>query len=241
MIDQHPEPQHAGESNPTVGYCRKCGKSLTAETLRQAHGTIYCAEHVPAQAAASTPPPLNDPYPSPYASTPGATVSGAGAVPSPDISPGLAFMLGLIPGVGAIYNGQYGKGLIHALITGTLITFANQSDHAEPVFAMMLTAFFFYMAFEAYHTARKRRDGLPVDEFSSLLNLRGNTSMAGPLILIAIGLLFLLNNLDLIPIRQLVRWWPLGLILIGCYMLFARVSRGNSAPPAPPFSGEVRS
>ena len=30
------------------------------------------------------------------------------------------------------------------------------------------------MAFEAYHTARKRRMGEPVDEYSSLLNLRGS-------------------------------------------------------------------
>ena len=33
----------------------------------------------------------------------------------PDISPGLAFFLGWIPGVGAIYNGQYAKGLVHAV------------------------------------------------------------------------------------------------------------------------------
>ena len=34
------------------------------------------------------------------------------------LAPGLAFALGFIPGVGAIYNGQYLKGLVHALIFG---------------------------------------------------------------------------------------------------------------------------
>ena len=29
----------------------------------------------------------------------------------PGASPGLAFLLGFIPGVGAIYNGQYVKGI----------------------------------------------------------------------------------------------------------------------------------
>ena len=33
----------------------------------------------------------------------------------------------------------------------------------------MLAAFWAYMAFEAYHTARKRQLGQPVDEFSSLV------------------------------------------------------------------------
>jgi len=33
-----------------------------------------------------------------------------------DVSPGLALFLGLIPGVGAIYNGQYAKGMVHAII-----------------------------------------------------------------------------------------------------------------------------
>ncbi len=30
-----------------VGYCRACGKPLDANTVRTAHGTIYCEEHVP--------------------------------------------------------------------------------------------------------------------------------------------------------------------------------------------------
>ena len=38
---------------------------------------------------------------------------------------------------------------------------------------MIIAWWMFYMAFEAYHTARKRRIGEPVDEYSSMLNLRG--------------------------------------------------------------------
>ena len=44
-------------------------------------------------------------------------------------SPGFAFVLGLIPGVGAIYNGQYLKGLVHAIIFGLLISLANAVEH----------------------------------------------------------------------------------------------------------------
>src|ERR1019366_7316784 len=38
-----------------------------------------------------------------------------------DVSPGLALFLGMIPGVGAIYNGQYAKGMVHAIIWGVLM------------------------------------------------------------------------------------------------------------------------
>ena len=31
-------------------------------------------------------------------------------------------LLGLIPGVGAIYNGQYAKGLVHAVVFGLLVS-----------------------------------------------------------------------------------------------------------------------
>jgi len=42
-----------------------------------------------------------------------------------DVSPGLAFFLGWIPGVGAIYNGQYAKGLVHAVLWGVLVSLTN--------------------------------------------------------------------------------------------------------------------
>ena len=42
---------------------------------------------------------------------------------------------------------------------------------------MSVVAWMAYMAFEAYHTARKRRMGEPVDEYSSLINLRGRRDL----------------------------------------------------------------
>src|SRR5690242_18617927 len=84
-----------------------------------------------------------------------------------DVSPGLALFLGMIPGVGAIYNGQYAKGMLHAIIWGVLMSIANsRAAHGlEPVFVISVMAWMAYMAFEAYHTARKRRLGEPVDEY----------------------------------------------------------------------------
>jgi hypothetical protein len=208
-----------------VGYCRACGKALEAASARQALGSLYCEEHAPAAA----------PEPgSPYAAPP-----PAAPIPNPNVSPGLAFILGLIPGVGAIYNGQYGKGIIHVVIAGLLLSMldASHSTGLEPLLGMTLTAFWFYMAFEAFHTAKRRQLGQPVDEFSSLIPIRGQNaaSAAAPVALIVLGVIFLLNNLGWFYIRDLLRYWPVLLIVLGAYMLYARISGDGRVTP----SGEV--
>jgi hypothetical protein len=207
-----------------IAYCRSCGKPLCETCRRTADGIIYCDEHAPVVAA--PPPPAAEPTYSPYTAPAPPPVA---PMPDSGASPGLAFLLGLIPGVGAIYNGQYVKGLVHVIILGLLISIINNGDAAggmEPLFGMMIGIWVFYMAFEAYHTAKKRQLGQPVDEFSSLISLRGHHSQfpVAPAILIAIGLLFLLNNLEIIRMSQIIRYWPIALIGLGVYMLYERLS-----------------
>jgi TM2 domain-containing membrane protein YozV len=152
----------------------------------------------------------------------------------PDLSasPGLAFILGFIPGVGAIYNGQYAKGLIHVLILGALISIASSgvSEDVAPLIGISIAAWFFYMAFEAYHTAKRRQLGLVVDEFSSIMPLRSHGRFpVAPVVLIGLGVLFLLVNFDVLRFRDVVRFWPVFLIALGAYMLWARLA---GDPPA---------
>jgi hypothetical protein len=135
--------------------------------------------------------------------------------------------------VGAIYNGQYVKGLVHVIILGILISIVSSGDASgglEPLFGMMIGVWVFYMAFEAYHTARKRQMGQQVDEFSSLVSLHGHGSQfpVAPAVLIAVGLLFLLNNMEIIRFSQFIRYWPIALIALGVYMLYERVSASAS-------------
>ncbi|NWF82590.1 MAG: hypothetical protein HXY18_02025 [Bryobacteraceae bacterium] len=213
---------------PVTAYCRICGKPLTEETVRMAQGTVYCEEHLPSPAG---PAPAAAP-PSPY---------GSGQMPNPGVSPGLAFLLGLIPGVGAIYNGQYAKGLVHVLVLGLLISITS-SDAAgglEPLFGMFIAVFYFYMAFEAYHTARKRQAGEPVDEFSSLIQIGGQQSRTPwlPITLIGLGVLFLLNNLDLLHLRAVLKFWPVLMIAAGAWMLYDRLTGQNGSPAGGADSG----
>jgi hypothetical protein len=178
----------------------------------------------PIPATASGPGDAPSPYASPY------TAPVPPPVGNRDASPGLAFILGLIPGVGAIYNGQYAKGLVHVVIIGLIISVLsnNAARGFEPLVGLMLAAFFFYMAFEAYHTAVRRQQGLVVDEFSSLFPMRGaNKFPVAPILLIVLGVIFLLNNLDFLDVERVIRFWPLLLIGLGAYMLYLRVSNSS--------------
>jgi hypothetical protein len=156
-----------------------------------------------------------------------------------DVSPGLALFLGMIPGVGAIYNGQYAKGMVHAIVWGVLMSIADsRAAHGmEPVFVMSVVAWMAYMAFEAYHTARKRRMGEPVDEYSSLVNLRGRNEQVPvfAVALIIFGILLLLHTLDLLDFERVARFWPVLLIAAGVYLLYGRFSVRTELG-----SGEVR-
>ena len=195
-------------------------------------------ERIVNQARAGSPPPWKTALgsvPPPYP-VPGATPFTA---PDAGASPGLAFVLGLIPGVGAIYNGQYVKGLIHVIVLGLLISIINSpaSGGLEPLFGMLIAVWWFYMAFEAYHTARKRQMGHAVDEFSSIVPLHSSRRgfPAGPVLLIAFGVLFLLNTMNWIRFDQVLRYWPVLLIFLGAYMLYERI-----AGPGSPVEPEVR-
>ncbi len=202
------------QQKPVAAYCRVCGKALAEDEVRLAKGTIFCSEHVPPEPAGATVP------------------------PNPGVSPGLAFLLGMIPGVGAIYNGQYAKGVVHVLILGLLISISS-SDAAgglEPLFGMLTAVFWFYMAFEAYHTARRRVMGEPVDEFSSLVDIRGRRTPLTPVLLILLGALFLMNNLEIVRLREILRYWPVALIAAGAWMLYEQLGGGrkDGAAPAEP-------
>ena len=206
---------------PATAFCRDCGRALCAACQHLSNGTIFCQEHAPATAAYSAPPAAG--APNPY-TAPTAPVNN---------SPGLAFLLGLIPGVGAIYNGQYLKGLVHAVIFGLLISLSSATDHSagQPMLIMMTLGFYAYMAFEAYHTARKRHAGLAVEEWSSLIAPNRYMSRApiGPVLLIVLGVLFLLDTLGLIEFRELARFWPVLLIIAGMVMLYNRLAGNRRA------------
>ncbi len=234
----HPETE-------ATAFCRECGKPMCKECECPAQGSVFCSDHVPAQAPAlaQAPPPrdrfVNAPYvDSPY-SMPDMPVTElhrrlpatSPNLGNPGTPPALAFILGFIPGVGAICNGQYAKGLIHAVVFGLLITIANNS-HSGSVAAfagIMIAVWVFYNAFEAFHTARRRQMGVAVEEFSSLFEVQTNSKFPmGAILLIGAGTVLLLDSTDVISLERFVRFWPALLIAVGVYMLYARLNPGTA-------------
>ena len=62
--------------------------------------------------------------------------------------------------------------------------------------------------------------------------------MLGPVLLIVIGVLFLLNNLDLLRLRELVRYWPVFLIALGAWMLYLRITSAKDMSLGPEATNE---
>jgi hypothetical protein len=98
-------------------------------------------------------------------------------------SPGLAAVLGFIPGVGAMYNGQFMKGFIHVMAFVCLIWMA---DRFGPIMVPVFFAYFFYLVFDAYQTAHAIELGQPLPDpfgfermFPSAANRPGPSAIAG--------------------------------------------------------------
>src|SRR6266850_754343 len=191
---------HAEAQN--VAFCIRCGKALCNECVRNVRGSVYCESCLAELVTVK---------PAPSSASPGPSAAGPSIVGT---SPGVAFALGLIPGVGAIYNGEFVKAAIHVLIFATLISFAEFGP--QPLIGLMIAAFVFYMPFEAYYTAKKRRlraeKGIeletPIDRLQQQFGDVKDRELWGGVVLIVIGGLYLLGNLDFFEMARVARFWP---------------------------------
>lgn len=151
-LDSHFDPRSgttAGSQGTSAGFCQQCGLSLTEQTRRLVGGAVYCEPCLAARIASASPGgPSAQPGYTPW------TPAGA-TTPLSAPNPGLAALLGFIPGVGAMYNEQYAKGIAHLTIFALLVVLAD----ANGIFGLFIAGWEFYMAIEAHHTARARRDG----------------------------------------------------------------------------------
>jgi hypothetical protein len=258
-----------------TAYCQSCGKALCAGCVRNAAGGQVLCE--PCWTAWHS-------YRQPF------------VAPTGSPSPSAAALLGLIPGVGAMYNGQFLKGLIHVGIFAVLVSAA----HLYGVFGIFIAGWVMYQSFEAYHTAKARRDGQPLpdplglNDAGSWFNPGGRTQVppppgAGPadpaqagqgqpaggyqpppyqapyqtpyqapyqstyqgpyqapasstppippvppsgwrrkepigaIVLIVLGLMFLLGQLDIFSTRIVEFSWPVLLIVLGVWLIIRRV------------------
>jgi hypothetical protein len=139
-----------------TAFCQNCGKPMCGACVRNAgNGQILCEPCLIAWQNAQQPfavPPAGGPNPS------------------------VAGVLGLIPGVGAMYNGQYFKGLIHVVIFVVIISITTHYG----LFGLFIPAWILYQAFEAYHTAKAIRDGQPLPDPLGLNEVGNWLNLGGP-------------------------------------------------------------
>jgi hypothetical protein len=212
------------QQTPAAAYCRTCGKPLCTNCTRPVMGVVYCENCLAEKVAGTVPAQAS------YQST-GQSV-GITPPPSPGPNPGLAGILGAIPfGVGAVYCGQYTKGLVHLGIFVFLVVSlsSNLPGYLYPILGITMAFFIVYQIMDAVRTARAIQSGQPVpDPFGITTTFspgeRPDFSKGvptGAVVLIGLGVLFLLHNLN-IWFLEFDTLWPLLLIGLGVWLLAKR-------------------
>ena len=204
-----------------VAYCRTCGKPLCANCTRDVRGVIYCENCLAAR--------MQGAQPEAGVPMPVAPVYGQPA-PQGGPNPALAGILaGFFPfGVGAVYTGQYAKGLAHLIAFTLLVIGASSgSDVAGTIFGLGIAFFYVYQIIDSVRSARALQMGQPAPDPFGLAQTFGageklNTARipTGAVVLIVIGIFFLLRNTGLFDF-DIHRLWPFFLIALGGW-LFAR-------------------
>ncbi len=130
---------------PATAFCRTCGKAMCAACQRTVHGVIYCEDCLATRVSGAVPIAV-------------APVGGG--------SPVLAALLGFIPGVGAMYNGQFIKGLIHAGVFALLVAMQTMDipDGLHALLGIGLGFWVIYQVIDAAKTAKAKLYGLPVPD-----------------------------------------------------------------------------
>jgi TM2 domain-containing membrane protein YozV len=211
---------------PRTAFCRTCGKALCASCTRNVRGVIYCEDCLAARLNAGVSPAANvaqatqdQVYP------PVEQPLGARVPPVSGPNPALAGILSIFPGVGAVYNGQYAKGLAHM---GIFVMLILGTIHVSGlIFGLALGFFCVYQVIDAVRSAHAIQRGLPAPDPFGLGQTFGtgekvDTSKipVGAVVLIGLGALFLLKTLD-VPYFDMDRIWPVILIAVGVW-LFAK-------------------
>jgi hypothetical protein len=156
-------------------------------------------------------------------------------------SPFVATLLSFVPGLGAAYNGQTSKAIVHFAIFASCFQMAVLTQGAH-IFVLGVLGTWLFAAVDACRTAQLMRAGLsPETEEDVIVQRLYGNPLAWGVTLIVIGTVFLLHTLlgVRLPMEKVL---PVALVALGAYMLFSylrrrkgseRVLRFDSRKPPP--------
>src|SRR5688500_3853577 len=143
-------------------------------------------------------------------------------------SPFVATLLSFVPGLGAAYNGQTSKAIVHFAIFASFFQMAVLMQ-GMLFFVLGVVGTWLFAAVDACRTAQLMRAGLSPDAEDAVIarRLYGHPFARGATLIIS-GTMFLLHTLlDVkLPIKQLL---PVAMVALGAYMLFDYIRRGKSS------------
>jgi TM2 domain-containing membrane protein YozV len=166
---------------------------------------------------------------------------GAPALPPPAAapyvrlpkSPGLAAFLSLFPGLGQVYNGRIARAFVFFFAwVGSI--YLTASGHEFP-FAFVIPFVYLFNIIDAWKgasaaNARFLGGRSEPEEQPEIESPVWGGSLA------LFGVLILLNNLGWLDLDRLARWWPILLIAVGAYFVYASLQArkaGGSADEPP--------
>jgi len=170
----------------------------------------------------------------------GAELAGIAVTPRlATYSPGRAALFAIIPGIGAVYNRQYVKAVLHFAIFAGLSIIAN---NGPGVFGVAAFAFYIFTIIDAYRSAQAILRNIVanprlLEEESEDINV---PVWGGVLVLL--GVLFFLNNLGVFSLAEMTEFlWPLFFVGLGVYLVVDYYLAGKrrqqaselSPPPLP--------
>ncbi len=220
-----------------VAFCRTCGKPLCQNCTRDVRGVIYCESCLAARLDGTAPaaafvPPAGFVPPAQTVFPPAGTVPGMRAPVSSGPNPAVAGILaGFFPiGVGAVYTGQYAKGLAHLVISVLMIMGVSSDEvpwQVKTILGISMGFFYVYQIIDAIRSAKALQTGEPAPDpfglgqiFGAGETFDGAKVPAGSAVLIGLGVLFLLHTVGIFTF-SIDRFWPLILIFLGVW-LFAK-------------------
>lgn len=198
--------------NPAVVQCNQCARPLCPVCDHRIRGFPFCQDCIVAGVE------LLRQY----------SQSAPANVIRRKSSPFVATLLSFVPGLGAAYNGQTSKAIVHFAIFASFFQMAvvTQGMH---FFVLGVLGTWLFAAVDACRTAQLMRAGLAADAEEDVIarRLYGNPFAWG-VTLIVIGTIFLLHTLlgIQLPVRQLL---PVALVAVGAYMLFDYIRRRNAS------------